>query len=55
MMETEHAPEFDIQTKLQELSSCADEDTFQDVLNSLKYKEWVLLHLFLICLLIKIP
>ena len=51
----EHAPEFDIQTKLQELSSCADEDTFQDVLNSLKYKEWVLLHLFLICLVIKIP
>ena len=42
MMETEHAPEFDIQTKLQELSSCADEDTFQDVLNSLKYKEWML-------------
>ena len=26
-------PDFNIQTKLQELSSCADEDTFQDVLN----------------------
>ena len=29
----EHIPDFDIQTKLQELSSCADEDTFQNVLN----------------------
>ena len=26
-------PKFDIQTKLQELSSCADEDTFQNVLD----------------------
>ena len=29
----EDIPDFDIQTKLQELSSCADEDTFQNVLN----------------------
>ena len=29
----EDIPDFDIQTKLQELSSCAGEDTFQDVLN----------------------
>ena len=27
---TEDTPNFDIQTKLQELSSCADEDTFQN-------------------------
>ena len=26
-------PDFDIQTKLQELSNCTDEDTFQNVLN----------------------
>ena len=26
-------PDFDIQTKLQELPSCADEDTFQNVVN----------------------
>ena len=29
----EDIPDFDIQTKLQELSSCADKDTFQNVLN----------------------
>ena len=29
----EDIPDFDIQTKLQKLSSCADEDTFQNVLN----------------------
>ena len=29
----EDIPHFDIQTKLQELSSSADEDTFQNVLN----------------------
>ena len=29
----EDTPGFDIQTKLQELSSCADEDTFQNVWN----------------------
>ena len=29
----EDIPDFDIQTKLQELSSCADENTFQNVLN----------------------
>ena len=29
----EDTPDFDIQTKLQELSSCADEDMFQNVLN----------------------
>ena len=29
----EDIPDFDSQTKLQELSSCADEDTFQNVLN----------------------
>ena len=29
----EDIPDFDIQTKLQELSSCADEDAFQNVLN----------------------
>ena len=30
---TEDIPDFDIQTKLQELLSCANGDTFQDVLN----------------------
>ena len=36
-------PDFDIQTKLQELSSCADEDTFQNVLNEFpeRYIPWV--------------
>ena len=29
----EDIPDFDIQIKLQELSRCADEDTFQNVLN----------------------
>ena len=29
----EDIPDFDIQTKLQEPSSCADKDTFQNVLN----------------------
>ena len=29
----EDIPDFDIQTKLQEVSSCADEDIFQNVLN----------------------
>ena len=29
----ENIPDFDTETKLQELSSCADEDTFQNVLN----------------------
>ena len=29
----EDIPDFDIQTKLQKLTSCADEDTFQNVLN----------------------
>ena len=29
----EDVPDFDIQTELQELSSCADEDKFQTVLN----------------------
>ena len=29
----ENIPDFDIQTKLQELPSCADENTFQNVLN----------------------
>ena len=53
---TEDIPDFDIQTKLQELLSCADGDTFQDVLmNSLKDIQWVLPHLFFICPLIKIP
>ena len=33
MMETEDISDFDIQTKLQGLPSCADEDTFQNVLN----------------------
>ena len=34
----EDIPDFDIQTKLQELSSCADEDTFQNVLNEFPEK-----------------
>ena len=29
----EDIPDFDSQTKLQELSSCVDEDTFQNILN----------------------
>ena len=49
----EDIPDFDIQTKLQELSSCTDFKMFW--MNSLKDIQWVLLHLFFICLLIKIP
>ena len=29
----EDIPDFDIETKLQELASCADQDTFQNVMN----------------------
>ena len=38
----EDISDFDIQTKLQELSRCADEDTFQDVLNEFpeRYIQW---------------
>ena len=54
---TEDIPDFDIQTKLQELSSCADEDTFQNVLNEFpeRYTMGVTTPFLDLSLLIKIP